>query len=135
MDSADYNQFSIPADELEDQSPYMVENMEGVDSLVVNDEVIGIEIPDAVDLPIADTAPGVRGNSATGRTKAATLSTGRDRAGPRAHGAGHDGAGRHPDGRISRPGELGNLGVVRYGEERSAGARIAAASSTLAMTA
>jgi elongation factor P len=76
MDSADYNQFSLPTEDLEDQSPYMTENMEGVESLVVNDEVIGIEIPDTVDLVVTDTAPGVRGNSATGRTKPATLSTG-----------------------------------------------------------
>ena len=39
-------------------------------------EVIAVELPDTVDLPIVDTAPGVRGNSATGRTKPATLSTG-----------------------------------------------------------
>src|SRR3954452_148683 len=32
MDSADYNQFSITADDLEDQSPYMTENMEGVEA-------------------------------------------------------------------------------------------------------
>lgn len=76
MDSADFNQFSLTADDLEDQAPYMTENMEGVEALVVNDEVIGIEIPDTVDLSITDTAPGVRGNSATGRTKPATLSTG-----------------------------------------------------------
>jgi elongation factor P len=76
MDAADYNQFSLPVDELRDQAPYMTENMEGIESLVVDDEVIAIEIPDAVALPIADTAPGVRGNSATGRTKPATLSTG-----------------------------------------------------------
>lgn len=76
MDSADYNQFSIPAADLDDQSPYMTENMEGVDALVVDDEVIGIEIPDTVEMAIADTAPGVRGNSATGRTKPATLATG-----------------------------------------------------------
>lgn len=76
MDSADFNQFSIPPDDLKDQSPYMTENMEGIESLVVDDEVIGIEIPDAVDLTIVETAPGVRGNSATGRTKPATLSTG-----------------------------------------------------------
>jgi elongation factor P len=54
----------------------MTENMDGVEALVVDDEVIGIEIPDTVDLPIVDTAPGVRGNSATGRTKPATLATG-----------------------------------------------------------
>ncbi len=54
----------------------MTENMEGVEALMVDDEVIGIEIPDTVDLLLAETMPGVRGNSATGRTKPATLSTG-----------------------------------------------------------
>ncbi len=76
MDAADFNQFSLPTEDLRDQAPYMTENMEGVESLVVDDEVIAIEIPDTVELPIIDTAPGVRGNSATGRTKPATLSTG-----------------------------------------------------------
>ena len=41
-----------------------------------DDEVIAIELPDTVELPIVESAPGVRGNSATGRTKPATLSTG-----------------------------------------------------------
>jgi elongation factor P len=76
MDAADFNQFSIAAGDLGDQTPFMTENMEGVESLVVNDEVIAIELPDTVDLTIVETAPGVRGNSATGRTKPATLSTG-----------------------------------------------------------
>jgi elongation factor P len=76
MDSADYNQFSLTREELEEQAPYMTENMEGIEALVVDDQVIGIEIPDTVDLAITETAPGVRGNSATGRTKPATLSTG-----------------------------------------------------------
>ena len=76
MDSADYNQFSLAADDLEEQTPYMTENMEGIEALVVNDEVIGIELPDTVELPIVETSPGVRGNSATGRTKPAKLATG-----------------------------------------------------------
>ena len=76
MDSADFNQFSFSADDMEDLSPYMSDNMEGVEALMVNDEPIAIEIPDTVDLVIVETAPGVRGNSATGRTKPATLSTG-----------------------------------------------------------
>lgn len=76
MDAADYNQFAIAAGDLEDQAPFMTENMEGVEALVVDDEVIGIEIPDTVALEIVETTPGVRGNSATGRTKPATLSTG-----------------------------------------------------------
>lgn len=76
MDSADFSQFSFTADDLRDQSPFMTENMEGVEALVVDDEVIAIELPDTVELAIVETTPGVRGNSATGRTKPATLSTG-----------------------------------------------------------
>jgi elongation factor P len=76
MDDADFNQFTLPLEDLEDQAPFMIENMEGVESLLVNDEIIGIELPDTVSLFITETAPGVRGNSATGRTKPATLSTG-----------------------------------------------------------
>src|ERR1700753_2313497 len=60
MDSADFNQFSLPVEDLEEQSPYMTENMEGVEALLVNDEVIGIEIPDTVELEIVETSPGVR---------------------------------------------------------------------------
>jgi len=76
MDSESFNQFSLSLEELGDQASYMTENMEGIEALVVDDEVIAIELPDAVDLAISDTTPGVRGNSATGRTKPATLVTG-----------------------------------------------------------
>jgi len=76
MDAADFNQFSFPLEELREIAPFLTENMGGVESLVVDEEVIAVELPDAVDLPIVETAPGVRGNSATGRTKPATLSTG-----------------------------------------------------------
>ena len=76
MDARSFDQFMLPSIDLEEQAPFMTENMDGVEALVVDDEPIGIEIPDAVELPIAETAPGVRGNSATGRTKPATLSTG-----------------------------------------------------------
>ena len=76
MDANDYNQFAISTDDLRYQLPFMTENMEGIESLVVDDEVIAIEIPDAVELEIVETSPGVRGNSATGRTKPAKLVTG-----------------------------------------------------------
>lgn len=76
MDAQSFEQFSMSAEELAEQSPYMTENMEGVEALVVDEKPIAIEIPDTVELAITDTAPGVRGNSATGRTKPATLATG-----------------------------------------------------------
>lgn len=75
MDTESFDQFSLSAEDLDEIAPYMTENMEGVEALLVNDEVIGVEIPDTVSLEIVETAPGVRGNSATGRTKPATLST------------------------------------------------------------
>ena len=76
MDSEDFTQFSFNADSLGDLVAFMTENMEGVQALVVDDEVIAIELPDTVELPIVESAPGVRGNSATGRTKPAKLATG-----------------------------------------------------------
>lgn len=76
MDSTDYNQFSLKPEDVEDFAPYMTENMAGVEALLVDEEVIGIEIPETVELKITETSPGVKGNSATGRTKPATLSTG-----------------------------------------------------------
>ena len=76
MDAESFDQFHLTAEDLEGQADYLMENMEGVESLMVNDEVIAIEIPDTVALVITETAPGVRGNSATGRTKPATLQTG-----------------------------------------------------------
>ncbi|MBV8382439.1 MAG: elongation factor P [Planctomycetaceae bacterium] len=76
MDAKDYNQFALTTDDLRDQLPFMTENMEGIESLVVNDEVIAIEIPVTVELQIFEASPGVPGSSATGRTKPAKLETG-----------------------------------------------------------
>ena len=106
MDSADFNQFSFEAEDLEDFAPFMTENMEGVEALLVDEEVIGIEIPDTVELDIVETAPGVRGNSATGRTKPATLSTGHVIQVPEHLDSGVKVRVEHRDRRIPRPGEL-----------------------------
>ena len=76
MDAESFDQFALNLEDIEEQVVFLTENMEGVELMVVNDEVIGIEIPDTVELDIVETAPGVRGNSATGRTKPAKLSTG-----------------------------------------------------------
>ena len=86
-------------------------------ALVVDDEVIAIEMPDTVELPIVETAPGVRGNSATGRTKPATLSTGLRRPGPRAPGPGGRRCGSTPDRRVPRPREL-KMGGVTWARRR-----------------
>jgi elongation factor P len=76
MDEQDYNQFALSADSLTEQSGYLVENMPGLLAMIYNGEPIGIQLPSAVDLQIVECDPGVRGNSATGRTKPAKLVTG-----------------------------------------------------------
>lgn len=74
MDLTDYNQFALSKESVEEESRYLVENME-LRSLVLDDEVIGVEVPSVVELKIVECDPSVKGNSATGRTKPATLET------------------------------------------------------------
>jgi len=76
MDSADYSQYTLNADTLEEQSGYITEDLEGMIALLVDGQIVGIEIPQTVTLEITETAPGIKGASATARTKPAILSTG-----------------------------------------------------------
>ncbi len=76
MDQEDYSQYTLNADILEHELGYMTEDLEGMIALLVDGQVVGIELPQAVVLEIIDTAPGIKGASASARTKAATLSTG-----------------------------------------------------------
>lgn len=59
----------------EDQLPYLLENME-CEGLVHGDTVISVELPYFVELRVVQTDPGLRGDTATGGTKPATLETG-----------------------------------------------------------
>jgi len=58
-----------------DQLLYLKENME-CEGLVHRDQIISVELPYFVELRIADTDPGLRGDTATGGTKPAKLETG-----------------------------------------------------------
>ena len=106
MDSADFNQFSLPAEDLEDMAPFMTENMEGVEALVVDDEVIGIEIPDTVDLLDHRDRAGRPGQLGDRPDQARDARDRPRHPGPRAPRPGGDGPRRHPDRRVPRPGDL-----------------------------
>jgi elongation factor P len=45
-------------------------------ALVYNGQCVGIQLPTAVELTVTECDPAIRGNSATARTKPATLETG-----------------------------------------------------------
>lgn len=76
MDNQDYNQYSISKEDIEEELKYITEELEGIRALIYNDECVGIELPTTIELRVTQCDPAVRGNSATSRTKPATLQTG-----------------------------------------------------------
>ena len=76
MDNEDYSQYSLPKEALDDQLAYIPEGLDGIIALFVDDELLAIELPQSVIMEVIDTSPEIKGASATGRTKPATLSTG-----------------------------------------------------------
>jgi elongation factor P len=75
MDLETYEQVSLSADEVGDAREYLKENTE-VDVLYIDGAPATVELPNFVELAIAHTEPGVRGDTAQGGTKPATLETG-----------------------------------------------------------
>jgi elongation factor P len=75
MDSATYEQVPVNRRQVEDVLPLMKEG-NPVGLLRYEDSVIGVELPITVELEIAETEPGVRGDTVSGVTKPARLETG-----------------------------------------------------------
>lgn len=75
MDTETYEQINLPASRLEHEMKFLLENM---NVYIVNykSEVIGIQLPNTVILEVTETEPGIKGDTATGATKNATLETG-----------------------------------------------------------
>ncbi len=76
LDSGDYNQYSLPRGDVTNELQYITEDLQGMLAMIYNGQCVGIQLPTAVDLKITECDPAVRGNSATSRTKPATLETG-----------------------------------------------------------
>jgi len=74
MDMETYDQVSLSADEVGDASLYLKDNTE-VEVLYIDGAPVSIELPNFIELAIAKTDPGVRGDTAQGGTKPATLET------------------------------------------------------------
>lgn len=76
LDQETFNQFSIALEDVEEQTKYVTEQLEGILALVYNDECVGLQLPSAVELLVTQCDPAVKGDSATKRTKPATVETG-----------------------------------------------------------
>jgi elongation factor P len=75
MDTETYDQFSLTAKQLEWELKFLKENMM-VNIMSYQGEILGINLPNSVELKVTETEPGIKGNTATGATKNATLETG-----------------------------------------------------------
>ena len=76
MDSETYEQFALSADDLGDAAGYLLEGLGGIRSVLHNDRVISIELPQTIALRVQQTDPAIKGATAQAQTKAATLETG-----------------------------------------------------------
>jgi elongation factor P len=76
MDSGDYEQIEIPHDVAGDSMKWLLPNGE-VDVLFVDERPSDVQVPSAVELKVAQTQPGVKGDTASGGgNKPATLESG-----------------------------------------------------------
>jgi elongation factor P len=75
MDKETYEQMYISKEFIADAAMFMPDNID-VTVLVFNERPVGISLPNFVELQIVKSDPGIRGDTASGATKPATLSTG-----------------------------------------------------------
>ena len=75
MDTGSYEQVSVTDEQLGGAKDFIKENMV-VKIMFYQGKPLGVQLPIFVELKIVETAPGVRGDTATGGNKPATLETG-----------------------------------------------------------
>jgi elongation factor P len=75
MDTSSYEQFTIPIKQVGEAKDYLQENAE-VSVILYNGQPINVEIPSFVIAKVVRTDPGIKGDTASGATKPATIETG-----------------------------------------------------------
>lgn len=75
MDQSSYDQIAMNEKDIGENANWLIENLQ-VSTLFYNGRAIGIDVPITVNLRVAQTDPGVRGNTVTGGSKPATMETG-----------------------------------------------------------
>jgi elongation factor P len=76
MDTESYEQFTLPTERLGDLAQWLVENT-NVRSVLFRGSVVGVEVPQFVELKVTEVEPAAKTDTASGsQTKSATLETG-----------------------------------------------------------
>jgi elongation factor P len=75
MDNDTYEQLHVPPDSLGDAVKYLKEGDTAILPMY-KDEIVGVDLPAAVELQVTQTEPGIQGDRVSGARKPATLETG-----------------------------------------------------------
>ena len=75
MDTTSYDQLQVPPDSLGEAPNYLKEG-DAANVQMYNNEIVGVELPAAVELTVTETEPGMQGDRVSGARKPATLQTG-----------------------------------------------------------
>ncbi|WP_178195510.1 elongation factor P [Ligilactobacillus sp. Marseille-Q7487] len=75
MDTETYEQLELPGERIENELKFMKENMI-ISIIMFGAETLGVELPNTVDLEVSETEPGIKGDTASGGSKPATMETG-----------------------------------------------------------
>ncbi len=75
MDQETYEQIFLTGDQLGEARQFLVENLK-LKVMFFNQQPVAVELPNFVELNVAQAEPGVRGDTASGGTKPATLESG-----------------------------------------------------------
>lgn len=75
MDTESYDQVAVSVETLGDAVKFLKDDM-NLFLLFHRDKIIGVDLPNTVELRVVETTPGIRGDTATGGSKPATLETG-----------------------------------------------------------
>ena len=75
MNQTNFEQLCMTADEIGENTNFLTENLQVV-ILIYNDRPVSVDVPKAVNLKVAQTDPGVKGDRVTGATKPATMESG-----------------------------------------------------------
>ncbi len=76
LDLETFEQYDMDARALEDQLFFMPEGMESITALILNDRMVGVNLPDTVVLELVECDPAIKTASATARSKTAKTQTG-----------------------------------------------------------
>ena len=75
MDNETYEQLALTSEQLGDAVLYLIENL-NLKVLLFNQQPVAAEIPNFVELTVAQAEPGLKGDTASGGSKPATLESG-----------------------------------------------------------